>query len=165
MNWYWNQGSTPGYLDLTKTLAALRGSRVEWESNVNWCFIPDFSSMNFTYQVTTTATYGHNGINTVGWGDIAAAGCPGAAGCTRVESSGGTITEADTRLDSSGTWSNVGAGNAADVQSVMAHESGHAIGFGHVSDSSEVMYTPIFLGDTSNRELGRGDADEDNSKY
>jgi predicted Zn-dependent protease len=123
--------------------------------------------MNFNYQGITTLSYGHNGVNTVGWGDISQTGCTGSgvAACTRVEASSGTITEADTRMDASGTWSNVGASNAADVQSVMAHESGHAIGFGHVTDSSEVMYTPIFLGDTSDRKLGMGDADEDNLKY
>lgn len=167
MNWYWNQGSTPGNLDLTLTLSALRGARIEWESNVNWCGIADGSTMNFTYQGTTTASYGDNGINTVGWGNIAQTGCPaGSAACTRTEWDGSNhITEADTRMDASGNWANNGAANYADVQSVMAHETGHAIGFDHVTTSSNVMYPTIFLGDTSNRELGRGDANEDNAHY
>jgi hypothetical protein len=168
MNWYWNQGSTPGYLNLTNTLDSLRGAKIEWESSQNWCGIADASSMNFTYQGTTTVGLGQNGVNTVGWGNVQTiSGCtdPNTIACSVWWYSGGTITESDTRYDTGVTWVNGAASGKYDVQSVGAHETGHNIGFGHVSDSSNVMFCCIDQNDTSNRKLGRGDANENNNKY
>jgi predicted Zn-dependent protease len=170
MNWYWNQASTPGNLDLTLTLSALRNARVEWESVVSWCAISDLSTMNFTYQGTTTAGYGKNGLNTVGWGDMTQTACyaqnVNTIGCTVTWSDGAShIYEADTRLKASANWANNGSLNYLDVQSVMAHETGHAIGFGDVNDSTNVMWSTATVGNTSNRKLGNGDAREDNSWY
>jgi hypothetical protein len=168
MNWYWNQGSTPGNLNLTNTLTGLRNARIEWESVVDWCGFDDLSTMNFTYQGTTTLSYGDNGVNTVGWGNIATSGCTGSnvIACTRTEwDANNHLTEADTRFSATTSWANNGASGYEDVQSTFAHESGHAIGFDHVTDSTNVMYPTIFTGDLSNRELGKGDALEDNSWY
>jgi hypothetical protein len=168
LNWYWNQASTPGNLNLTNTLTGLRNARVEWESVVDWCGFDDLSTMNFTYQGTTTLGYGHNGVNTVGWGNIGATGCTGSnvIACTRTEWDGNNhLTEADTRLSDAAPWANNGALGYYDVQSDFAHETGHAIGFDHVTDSTNVMYPTLFTGDVSNRALGKGDALEDNSWY
>jgi predicted Zn-dependent protease len=76
-------------------------------------------------------------------------------------------TEADVRLDNTGrtTWYNGNVANKTDVQSVMAHEVGHMIAFRHVNDDSNVMYPTIFENDASNRKLGRGDANANNTKY
>ncbi len=53
-----------------------------------------------------------------------------------------------------------------DVQHVFAHETGGAIGFNdNASDPSVVMYIAVNTNDTSNRKLGRGDANADNAKY
>jgi hypothetical protein len=168
LNWYWNQASTPGNLDLTNTLNGLRNARVEWESVVDWCGYDDLSTMNFTYQGTTTLGYGDNGVNTVGWGNISTTGCTGSniIACTRTEWDGNNhLQEADTRFSDAIAWANNGAANNEDVQSTFAHETGHAIGFDHVNDSTNVMYPTIFTGNLTNRELGNGDALEDNSWY
>jgi hypothetical protein len=167
MNWYWNQGSTPGYLNLDNTLTSLRGARIAWESNQNWCGIADASTMNFTYQGTTTLSYGQNGVSTVGFGDVGNTGCgAGVLACTlRIWNGSNVITEADTRLSTAVTWHNGGQSGTFDVQSVQTHESGHAIGFDHVNDSTNVMYPYINSNDTSDRLLGRGDANENNAKY
>lgn len=168
MNWYWNQASTPGNLDLTNTLTGLRNARVEWESVVDWCGYDDLSTMNFTYQGTTTLGYGDNGVNTVGWGNIGATGCTGSnvIACTRTEWDGNNhITESDTRFSDTAFWANNGAANYYDVQSDFAHETGHSIGFDHVNDTTNVMNPSLDPGNLSNRELGNGDALEDNSWY
>jgi Matrixin len=172
MNWYWGQGSTPGYLNLTNTLTGLRSAHTEWTQVVDWCGIGDSSSFNTSYQGTTTQGFGHNGINTVGWGSVAALGlsfcsAPNTIACTEWWASGSTINESDTRFDNTGrtTWVNGAASGKTDVQSTMAHELGHSAGFDHVNDSTNVMYPTIFTNDTSNRKLGRGDANEDNAKY
>jgi Matrixin len=171
-NWYFGSGSTPSYLNVANTLTGLRAAHTEWTQNVNWCGIADNSSFNTSYQGTTTQGFGKNGINTIGFGSVAALGLSGCSSsstiaCTEWWNSGSTITEADTRLDNTGraTWVNGSVSGKEDVQSTEAHEMGHTAGFGHVSDSTNVMYPTIFTNDTSNRELGRGDANEDNNKY
>jgi hypothetical protein len=172
MNWYWVSSSTPGYLNQTNTLTSLRDAHTEWVNNINWCFLADFSTFSTAYQGTIGTNFGKNGINSVGWGSVAALGLPGCSGpsaiaCTESWDSGSTITESDTRFDDTGrtTWFNGNASGKTDVQSVMAHELGHSAGFEHVNDSSNVMYGTVFTGDVSDRELGRGDANEDNAKY
>ena len=172
MNWYWVSSSTPSYLDQTNTLTSLRSAHTEWVNVVNWCGIGDGSTLNTAYQGTIGTNFGQNGINSVGWGSVAAlglSGCssPNTIACTEWWASGSTITESDTRFDNTGrtTWYNGSLSTRTDVQSTMAHEMGHSAGFDHVNDSTNVMYPTIFLGDTSNRELGRGDANEDNAKY
>ena len=172
MNWYWGSGSKPSYLDTTNTLTSLRDAHTEWTQVVDWCGIGDSSSFNTSYQGLTTLSFGHNGTNTVGWGSVGAlnlSGCSSTStiACTEWWTSGSTIVEADTRFDNTGrtTWVNGAASGKTDVQSTMAHEMGHVAGFGHVNDSTNVMYPTIFTDDTSNRKLGRGDANEDNAKY
>jgi Matrixin len=172
MNWYWGSGSTPSYLDPTNTLSGLRAAHTEWTQVVDWCGIGDSSSFNTSYQGTTTTGFGHNGKNTVGWGSVAALNlsfCSSTStiACTEWWASGSTIVESDTRFDNTGrtTWVNGSVSGKTDVQSTMAHEMGHSAGFDHVNDSTNVMYPTIFTNDTSNRKLGRGDANEDNAKY
>jgi hypothetical protein len=172
MNWYWVQSSTPGYLNLDNTLTSLRSAHTEWVNVVNWCGIGDGSTFNTAYQGTIGTNFGQNGINSVGWGSVAALGlsfcsAPNTIACTEWWASGSTITESDTRFDNTGraTWYNGAASGKTDVQSTMAHELGHSAGFDHVNDSTNVMYPTIFTSDTSDRELGRGDANEDNAKY
>ena len=52
-----------------------------------------------------------------------------------------------------------------DVQSVMVHESGHTLGFGHVNARDVVMNPFVRRGGVSGRLLGRGDAIASNAKY
>ncbi len=123
--------------------------------------------MNFTYQGTTTAQYGQNNTNTVGFGDTSTTGCGyGALACTATWRSGSTIVEADTRLWNGVTWYNGAQAGKYDVQHAMAHETGHAIGFGEsYTDCTVVMCAYGSTNNTSNRLLGRGDANADNAKY
>jgi hypothetical protein len=171
LNWYWVSSSTPGYLNSANTLDSLRNAHTEWVNNVTWCpTIPDSSSFNTLYQGTISAVFGQNGYNTIGWGSVAGLhdpSCPsGSIACTTTWSSGSTATESDTRFDTDfPTWWNGAAVGKYDVYSVMAHELGHSAGFGHVGSPSNVMYPNANTNDTSNRQLGKGDADGNNAKY
>ncbi len=168
MGWYWVQASTPSYLNLTNTLDGLRGARIEWENNVDYCGIADNSSMDFTYLGTIASSYGDNGINTVGWGSMSGTGCPSdAPACSRVETPNNVIVEADVRMNSAVTWVNGAAAGKFDVQSIFAHETGHNIGFAHIdNDSASVMYGGAsFTNDITQRQLGRADANGNNNKY
>jgi hypothetical protein len=82
----------------------------------------------------------------------------------------GNPVEADIRFNTEFKWSTTGASDAYDIQSVGAHEIGHAIQFDHVTNSSKrdhtlVMWPYLDIGDTSGRKLGRGDALGNNSHY
>jgi hypothetical protein len=169
MNWYWNSASTPGYLNQTNTLTSLRSAHAEWESNINHCGYSDFSTVNIAYRGTTTAGYGDNGINTIGWGNISTTGCGSTAiGCARVEAGFSSISEADIRLSNSATWINGKASGKFDVQYIAAHEVGHTIGFRDIDenfDCTVLMCGHVFSNDTSGRKLGQGDAIGDNTKY
>ena len=92
-------------------------------------------------------------------------GCSaGAIACTvdwaYVYSSGpNEIHEADTRFDLQYSWDD---GQPACIlayneQSVATHEAGHALGLGHVSDSSQTMYSQSNFCDTWPQTIGSGD--------
>jgi hypothetical protein len=167
IDWRFVARSTPPGLNLVRTEQSLRNARIEWESNLNRCGIPDRSSIDFRYMGRTELGFGDNGISTVGFGETDALGgaCVGTLGCTVTYVDGGVASESDTRLDRDRPWSNLGASGRYDVWSVVAHETGHTAGFDHVSSSDNVMAPVIPRGATSNRRLGRGDANENNAKY
>lgn len=170
--WYLNTSTVPGYLNLTNTIDGLRSAHTEWTHVVDWCGIADSSVFSTNYGGVTTARFGGDGLNVIDWGSVAALGLQGCSAsniiaCTEWWTLGSEIVESDTRFDNTGrtTWVNGSVANKTDVQSTEAHEMGHTAGFGHVNDSTNVMYSTIFENDTSNRQLGKGDAREDNAKY
>lgn len=172
MHWRINTGSIPSGINVDNTVTNLRGARITWEDNVTWCTsIGDSSSMNFTYDGTTTASYGSNGVSTVGWGEIDSTACSSTAiacsrkdlMCVRVC----VIVEADIRFSDDHDWINGQSSCCYDIKHVAVHETGHNIGFQHVSSTSHnVMCDPCQRkNDTSGRKLGKGDANLNNSEY
>jgi Matrixin len=76
-----------------------------------------------------------DGLNTIGW--AAQSGSILAVTCSWY--SGGAGTEFDMQIDPAWTWTTSGA-TQVDLQSVVTHELGHALGLGHSADASAVMY-------------------------
>jgi len=167
IDWRFVAPSTPPGVNVARTEQSLRNARIEWETNRNYCGIPDRSSIDFRYMGRTSVGFGANGINTVGFGETDTLGgaCVGTLGCTVTYVADGVASESDTRLDRDRPWSNVGARTRYDIWSVFAHETGHTAGFDHVASTDNVMAPVIPRGATSNRRLGRGDANENNAKY
>lgn len=78
------------------------------------------------------------------------------------------IIEADIIIDSSEPWANNGSNQAFDVQNVMTHEFGHALGLGdEYSDSktTSTMYYRAEKGEISKRTLEQDDLNGFNYLY
>jgi len=169
--WYWHQSTTPSYLNLTNTLDSLRNAHSEWIYNQNWCNIADQADALSSYGGTTTRSLGNDGVPIVGWGDTDALGgnCVGSIACTWTWwGSDYHVVDTDTRFSNDtarATWINGGASGKYDVQGTMAHEFGHSLGFDHAPTTDNVMYKDQSTNNMTNRELGRGDANEVNTKY
>lgn len=83
---------------------------------------------------------------------------PGAIAYTARLSSGGTITSADIFVnDFSLQWSTSGDLQAFDLQSVITHELGHALGLNHSADPRTTMYFAGQRGNTFFRSLSEDD--------
>jgi hypothetical protein len=94
---------------------------------------------------------GTDGHNTVGWaqqtGSVLAVTCSWFGG--------GNATEFDMQISPSWTWT-TGGSPTVDLQSVVTHEFGHALGLNHAADSSAVMYAS-YTGGTLKRDLTADD--------
>ena len=150
-----------------------RPERAEpWTNNINWCGTKDQANPPAHYEGKTSRAAKKDGYSTVDWGSFKSdQNCSGALACTAnwYDAKGNPI-ESDIRFNSKIKWSTTGASGTYDIQSVAAHEFGHVLNFGHVTNSSKDDHTNLMwpyatLGDTSGRKLGRGDALENNGHY
>jgi hypothetical protein len=117
------------------------------------------ANFQFVGGSTTTAGTGAcsggglDGQNTVGW--KAQSGSILAVTCTWHLN--GVAQEFDMEFDPQWNWT-TGSPIQVDLQSVAAHEFGHAAGLGHSADSSAVMYFSYSVG-TNKRNLHQDDID------
>ena len=89
---------------------------------------------------TGACAEGGDGRNTVGWGALD--GRLLAVTCSLFRNDGGELnieTEFDIRIDPEWAWTADGPVDM-DLQSVVLHEFGHALGLGHAPDSATVMF-------------------------
>ncbi len=168
---WWIGATAPG-INRETVVGAVRSAQSQWTNNVNWCGIEDQASPPAHYEGKTSRAAKHDGYSTVDWGSLKSdQDCSGALACTVIAyDEKGNPVEADIRFNTEFKWSTTGASGAYDIQSVGAHEIGHAIQFDHVTNSSKrdetlVMWPYLDIGDTSGRKLGRGDALGNNSHY
>lgn len=163
--WIFNSASTPSGLSVDTTETYLRNGHAQWYNNTNWCGLADNSVFGMAYGGRTTQGWGDNGVNTVGFGDMAPIGCSGALACTWTQAPSGVVQESDTRFDRTAPWINGQAANKYDTWSVMAHEVGHTLGFDDVTDTGNTMYHSGIQNSVLHQQLGKGDATGNNSKY
>jgi hypothetical protein len=170
MQWRWNKNSFPTSLQTTTTETALREAHREWEDNLDWCAIPDNSTMDFTYLGTTTASASNNAdlINTVDHGSMSGVGCSSSAvACEldRYDPGCCVILESDIRFSNAKQFVNGAVGNKYDIQSVAAHEVGHRADFQDVVNNNQVMDETVPFNNIDLRKLGQGDAKGNNIEY
>lgn len=171
--WRLSRVASPPGVRRSAALAAIRRARGTWNATRSHCRgLRDASRARFRYAGATPRRVGRDGVSTVDVGSVAALGgaCPGAVACTVTFIQGGDrAVESDTRIadrDVAGfsAASRPGA-RKLDLQSVMVHESGHTLGFGHVPATDVVMDPFVRRGGATGRRLGRGDAIASNAKY
>ena len=130
-SWQYNASGAPTSLANTDTLA-VGGAAAAWSAvGANFAFLNNGP----TIRGTGGCNGSRDGFNVVGW--KAQAGATLAVTCTWY--SGTTALEFDMQLDPDWAWT-TGSNPSIDLQSVAAHEFGHALGLGHSADSSALMY-------------------------
>ena len=164
-------GRPPSGVSRAAGLAALRRARSTWNANRSHCrSIPDRSRARFAFAGTSGRTTGRDGVSLVEYGDVDRLGgaCAGTVACTITWVASGRAVESDTRIDRAhggGFTTTRPRAGRLDLASVLVHESGHTLGFDHVSARSVVMFPVLARGSTAGRRLGRGDALANNRKY
>ncbi len=164
-------GRPPSGVSRAAGLAALRRARATWNANRSHCrSIRDRSRARFAFAGTSGRTTGRDGVSLVEFGDVDRLGgaCAGTVACTITWVASGRAVESDTRIDrahAGGFTTLRPRPGRLDLASVLVHESGHTLGFDHVSARSVVMFPVLARGGTAGRRLGRGDALASNRKY
>jgi hypothetical protein len=173
IRWRLSRVASPPGVRRAAALTAVRRARGTWNATRSHCrALRDASRARFLFAGSTPRRVARDGVNAVDVGSVAALGgaCPGAVACTITWIVGGTrAVESDTRIairDVAGfSTARRPAGRTLDLWSVMVHESGHALGLGHVAARDVVMHPFVRRGAVGGRLLGRGDAVASNAKY
>jgi hypothetical protein len=120
--------------------------------------------------VTTASPDTHNdGTSTFGWGSVTVTGALGQE-FGRFVVATGQLLETDIVFNSAlqgqiTTGTNYPSSTQYDAVALMLHEMGHAVGLGHQSSTSNVMYCGLAAGDSTHRSLGDGDKAGDTNFY
>ncbi len=148
-SWAYNpSGKPPGLSGDTQAMSA--GAQA-W-NNAGADF--SFTGGSTTSAGTDACSGSMDGQNTVGWNEQS--GNVLAVTCTWYMSSGAAV-EFDMEFDPTWNWT-TGSSIQVDLQSVAAHEFGHALGLGHSAYSDAVMYYAYTFG-TNKRNLHPDDID------
>ena len=142
----WSDVSIPVFLDV-RSVAGLPVDEVAWavqEALSEWNAVP-CSEVVLDYAGLVAGSPGLGvTIQALEPGSVAASLEESAAGVTDTyHDIGGVIYRADVHLSSDSTWTLGGAWLApgvVDVQAVVTHELGHALGLGHSRERDATMY-------------------------
>jgi len=131
------------------TIAAVKEAFQTWEDDPG-------STVDFRYSGTTTKSglSLNDGVTTVSWVNPPA-GAGWLAQSSWIANGDGSITGFDVRVSRNFNWSTSASSGKFDIATVIGHEVGHGLGFGHAPASSELMYLQIRSGTTKG--LGSGD--------
>jgi hypothetical protein len=148
----------PNFVDASagttaQQVAAIQAAADGWQSQ---------TGMDFSFQYageTTIATVGYDGTNTVLYSHTDGGG---ALAVCYYWMGGGTMYQFDVQFfDRDGAynfvWAHTPTVSQFDIQSVAAHEFGHALGLGHSAVLGATMYPSVAPGDTSPRSLHADD--------
>jgi hypothetical protein len=146
---------TPNLASGSDPLSAVRAALASWQS------IPT-AVIRFADLKTTTVDSGQeDGINLITMADTAAnrqivGGALGAVALTRItfNANTGEITDSDVILNPSYRFSTTLAPQTYDLQAIVTHEIGHALGCDHSPAQNDTMFAVMVPGEFFQRYLG-----------
>lgn len=171
IRWRLGTARTPPGISRSRALLAVRKARGTWNANRSHCRdIADASRARFAHVGSSGRRTGRDGVNLVEFGDVGGLGgvCAGTVACALTWVGGGRAVESDVRIRRvrpNGYFTGSGRRRGIDLQSVMVHESGHTLGFDHVSVRTVAMFPSVSERTVGGRILGRGDALVNNRTY
>lgn len=131
VNWYYNPQNQPSNLSVSAVVNAIQVAAARWSGMCN---------VTFTYMGTTSASPVVNGssgtvdqMNVIGWGQLQNEQA-GYGAYTQWWWIGARLVDADVVINTAYNWS------AQNVEAIMTHELGHALGISHSDMSASVMF-------------------------
>ncbi|MES2947529.1 MAG: M57 family metalloprotease [Pseudomonadota bacterium] len=150
VNWYYNPLNQPSNLSTAAVVNAMQVAAARWSSMCN---------VTFTYMGTTSATPIVDGgaasvdrINVFGWG-LLQGDQAGYGAYTQWWWVGNGLVDADIIINTAFNWT------AQNVEAIMTHEVGHALGISHSDVSTSVMFSSPYHSYSYMRTLRGDDAD------
>ncbi len=138
-SWAYNPAGKPTYLTNDATVIAASANVWNNAGGADW----RFSGGGTTTRGTGACYNSLDGFNTVGWypwGD----GATLAVTCSWFNPSTGQAVEFDMEVDPTWPWTTSTSGVQIDLQSVVAHEFGHALGLGHTTVCPGSLMCPTY---------------------
>jgi predicted Zn-dependent protease len=148
INWYYNPANQPGNLATADVINALQTAALRWEGMCN---------LSFTYQGTTTVAPNVRStsatvdrVSVFGWGQLTNEMAQYGAYTQWWYDGNHAMTDADVVINTSYQWS------LQNVEAIMTHELGHALGLNHSNLQASVMFSSPYNSYEFQRTL-RGD--------
>jgi hypothetical protein len=147
INWYYNPANQPANLGTDQVVNGLKVAAARWSGMCNISF--NYQGLTAVQPVLNGTSSQVDGVNVVGWGYLQGSQAMYSA-LTQTWWSASSLIDADVVMNLSQSWS------ATDVEAIMTHEWGHALGLAHSDVAESVMFSNPYHSITYMRTL-RGD--------
>jgi hypothetical protein len=142
-SWAYNPAGKPGYLSDDATVLAASANVWNNAGGADWRFSGGGTTTRATGACRSSdSTVALDGANTVGW--YPQSDNVLAVTCTWYNPSTGQAVEFDMEIDPAWSWTTSTSGVQIDLQSVVAHEFGHALGLGHTTVCPGSLMCPTY---------------------
>jgi predicted Zn-dependent protease len=164
--WYYNPSGQPTDMNSDNVKSRVNDAPDNWEYNENNCDItnwPNFTQVpmgntSVSPNQTASVCVGAPSVNVVGWKNWGTTTTTLADECTWGSGSNVTFSIAiNGSYNYRAAASVSGCTASTDLEAVLTHEWGHALGLNHISANNQVMNPYINACDDRDRYIGRGD--------
>jgi hypothetical protein len=159
IGWRIDKRSIPAKLSKRKTKRQVKKGLVSWSAPRTRCSNVPNVGFAFAFDGLSAKNPKRDGVSVIDWGPLSSA----AVALTYTWYVENEIVEFDMRLNSSDYKWTVSPTNRRkfQVRNTVAHEAGHALGLGDLSDphGKLTMFGVIYPGELKKTTLGRGDLD------